>query len=124
MMPRRDPRVMPWRGLTSVLLAGAAAGAVAQSANASIVGRVAGVGAALFMALVALGVWRRQAWAVGLAFLLGICWFWAAFALRAQGSFGAGELVAWLAWSIVVIVASVRSRPVRTPIAPLGGPDV
>jgi hypothetical protein len=69
-------------------------------------------------------VWRKQPWAVGSAFLLGICWFWAAFALRAQGSFGAGELVAWLAWSIVVIVASVRSRPARTSIAPPGGPDV
>jgi hypothetical protein len=105
--------MIPWRALTSALLTVAAVGAVAQSLNASVVGRVAGVLAGLLMVGVALGVWRRQAWAIGSAFLLGVCWFWAAVALRAQGSFGAGELALWLAWSIVVIVASVQSRVPR-----------
>jgi hypothetical protein len=102
--------VIPSHVLTSVLLAAAAAGSVLQSADASSVGRVAGVLAALVLALVAYGVWRRQRWAVGGAFLLGICWLWATLALKTQGYLSAGELVVWLAWSLIVIVASVRTR--------------
>lgn len=93
-----------------MLLCLAGVGAIVQSANASDVGRVGGVLAALVMAAVAAGVLRRQTWAFGLVFLLGICWFWAAVALGAQGSFSAFELVVWLAWSIVMIVAGVRLR--------------
>lgn len=96
--------------VTAVLLGAAAVGAVAQSANASDLGRLgAGVGA-LVMVGVAYGVLRRRAWAFGSAFLLGMCWLWAVVALTVQGSFGALESVIWLAWSIVLIVMSVRLR--------------
>ena len=96
--------------VTALLLGVAAVGAVAQSANASDLGRLGAGLAALVMLGVAYGVLRRQTWAFGSAFLLGICWLWAAVALSLQGSFSALEMVVWLAWSIVLIVTSVRLR--------------
>jgi hypothetical protein len=102
--------MIPWRVVSAALLVVAAIGAIVQSANASDVGRLAAGFAALVMAGVAYGVLRRQSWAFGSVFLLGICWFWAAVALTAQGSFSAAELFVWLAWSIVMVVASVRMR--------------
>ncbi len=102
-----------WRLLMVMLLLVAAAGAVVQSANASDLGRLGAAIAALLMCGVAYGVFRREAWAFGSAFLLGICWLWAVIALTVQGSFGALQLVVWLAWSIVVIVGSVRLRALR-----------
>ena len=96
--------------LTALLLGLAAIGAVVQSANASDLGRVGAGLAALAMLGVAYGVLRRQTWAFGSAFLLGVCWLWAVIALTLQGSFSALAMVVWLAWSIVLIVTSVRLR--------------
>jgi hypothetical protein len=96
--------------VTAALLTVAAVGAVAQSANASNLGRLGAGLAAILMLGVAYGVMRRQTWAFGSAFLLGICWLWAVVALTVQGSFSALQFVVWLAWSIVIIVASVRLR--------------
>ena len=102
--------MIPWRAVLASLLVVAAVGAVVQSANASDFGRLGGGIAALAMCGVAYGILRRQTWAFGSAFLLGVCWFWAVVALTLQGSFSALQLVVWLAWSIVVIVGSVRLR--------------
>jgi hypothetical protein len=103
-------RILSWRTATAVLLTAAAIAAVLRGANASFVGRAAGVLAAGALLAVAISVMREQAWAWGATFLLGICWSWAAIALRVQDVLGPGEMLMWLAWSIVVIVASVRGR--------------
>jgi hypothetical protein len=101
---------MVWRWIVGILLGGASAGAVASAADANDVGRVAGVFAAAFLVLVAVNVLREQVWAYGCAFLLGICWFWAVVALAVAGSLRSGEVIGWLAWSVIVVVGSVRSR--------------
>ena len=69
--------------------------------------------AALLLGVVAYGAWGRQRWAIGTAFLLGLCWLWATVALRAQGSFGLAELTVWLAWSVIVLVALAIVRFAR-----------
>jgi hypothetical protein len=104
-----------WRAATALLLAGAALGAVVRGANASIVGRVAGVFAALVLVVVGVSAWRGQRWASGAAFLLAVCWGWATLALVLQGVIGGAEAVIWLVWSGVVIAASVVGRDARGP---------
>jgi hypothetical protein len=106
----RTRRLLSWRTATAVLLCGAAVGAVARGANASFVGRLAGVLAAAALVAVAVGVIRERDWGWGAAFFLGICWMWATIALRVQGVLQPGEVAMWLAWSVIVIVASVRGR--------------
>lgn len=101
---------LSWRGATVVLLIAAAIAAVVRGANASFVGRFAGVLAAGALTSVALAVFRERDWGWGAAFFLGICWFWAAVALRVQDVLRVAEAVMWLAWAVIVIVASVRGR--------------
>jgi hypothetical protein len=96
--------------MLSVLLAVAAGATIVRIANASVVGRFAGVGAAVALVVVAVATWQRRDWAFGAAFLLGLCWFWAAIALRVQGVLAAGEITLWLAWAVTVMIASVRGR--------------
>lgn len=103
-------RILSWRTATAVLLAAASIAAVLRGANASPFGRFASVLAAAALLGVALAVLREQPWAWGATFLLGICWSWAAIALRVQDVLGPGEMLMWLAWSVTVIVASVRGR--------------
>jgi hypothetical protein len=62
--------------------------------------------------LVAVAVLRKQDWAWGVAFLLGLCWFWAAIALRVQGVLAPAEIFLWLAWSVTVMIATVRGRTI------------
>ena len=102
--------MIPWRLLTAVLLAVAAAATIVRIANASAVGRVAGVLAAFALGAVSFAVYRDRDWAFGAAFFLGLCWFWASIALRVQGVLGAGEVALWLAWSVTVMIATVRGR--------------
>ena len=102
--------MIPWRPLISALLAVAAVATLVRIANASALGRVAGLFAVAALVVVALAVLREQAWAFGAAFFLGLCWFWAAIALRVQGVLTAGEIFLWLAWSVTVMVATVRGR--------------
>lgn len=99
------------RLLVAVLLAVAAVGAIARSINGSDVARVAGVFAALALGTIAVGVIRERMWAFGAAFFIGLFWLWAIIALRVQGVLEAPEIVLWIAWSIVVMVVSVRTRP-------------
>jgi hypothetical protein len=102
--------VSTWRILSAVLLVGAAVGAVARGSDASAVGRVAGVLAALGLCAVAHGLWRGRRWASGAAFFLGLFWLWATLALRMQGLLGVPESAVWIAWAIVVMMASIRAR--------------
>jgi hypothetical protein len=102
--------VIPWRPLIAVLLAVAALGTIVRIANASALGRVAGVGAVVMLIVVALAVLREEQWAFGAAFFLGLCWFWAAIALRVQGVLAPAEIFLWLAWSVTVMIATVRGR--------------
>jgi len=106
----RTSRLLSWRTATAVLLCGAAVGAVGRGANASFVGRLAGVLAAGALVAVAIAVMRERDWGWGAAFLIGICWSWATIALRVQGVLQPGEVAMWLAWSVTVVVASVRGR--------------
>jgi hypothetical protein len=99
------------RVLVAVLLAGAAVGAIGRSVNGSDVARVAGMFAAAALGAVAVGVVRKRTWASGAAFFIGLCWLWAIIALRVQGVLEAPEIALWIAWSIVVMVVSVRTRP-------------
>ena len=101
---------MPWRPLIAVLLGVAAIGTLVRVANASALGRVTGVGAIVALIVVALGVLREEDWAFGAAFFLGLCWFWAAIALRVQGVLAPAEIFLWLAWSVAVMIATVRGR--------------
>lgn len=106
-----DPqRLFSLRTLTAVLLVAAAIAALMRGADASFLGRFAVVVAAAALLAVALAVLREQDWAWGAAFLVGVCWFWAAVALRVQAVLQPREVVVWLAWSVAVIVASVRGR--------------
>jgi hypothetical protein len=109
------------RIVTAVLLGFASIGAIVTAADASVVGRVAGVFAATLLVLVAVGVARGRLWAYGSALLLGLCWFWAAFALWLAGSLRSPEAIGWLAWSVVVVVGSVRSR--AADVGPRRSPD-
>jgi hypothetical protein len=102
--------VIRWRAATAFLLGTAALGAIVRSANASAVGRVGGVFAALVLLLIAAFSWRGERWAVGAAFLLAVCWAWATLALAIQDVIGFGEAAVWLLWSAVVIVASITGR--------------
>jgi hypothetical protein len=103
-----------WRAAIAVLLGAAALGAIVRSANAGIVGRVGGVSAALVLVLLAIFGWRGEAWAMGSAFIVALCWACAALGLFVQGSIGFGEVVLWLTWSAVVAAASVWGRDVRS----------
>ena len=101
---------LSWKNAMAVLLGGAALATIVRVLDSSFVGRFAGVLAAGALVAVALAVRREQQWAWGAAFLLGLCWFWAAIALRVQDVLSVGEGLLWLAWSAIVIVASVRGR--------------
>ncbi|MEX2538243.1 MAG: hypothetical protein WD646_06295 [Actinomycetota bacterium] len=99
------------RLLVAFLMVVAAVGAIARSINGSDVARVAGVLAALALGTIAVGVIRERMWALGAAFFIGLCWLWAIIALRVQGVLGAPEIALWIAWSILVMVMTVRMRP-------------
>jgi hypothetical protein len=103
-------RLFSLRTALATLLTAAAVGAFLRGASQGFLGRFAGVIAAGLLLAVALAVLREQDWAWGAAFFLGICWFWAAVALRVQDVLRPREVVMWLAWSVLVIVASVRGR--------------
>ena len=105
------PLRVVWRGVVPALLAAAAVGAIARSADGSSVGRAGGVLAAVALAAVGVGVARGSRWASGAAFFLGIFWLWAAVALRVQGVMDAPEIFIWLAWSLAVIAGSLKARP-------------
>ena len=102
-----------WRVMTGALLVVAAFGSVVRVANGSFIGRTAGVFAALILVLVAVNVIRQQDWAYGAAFFLGICWFWAAVALRVQNALGPGDVAFWLVWSVATMISSIRCREER-----------
>lgn len=99
-----------WRIVVPALLGAAAIGAIVQSADASTVGRVGGVVAAIALATVGVGVGVGRRWALGAAFFLGIFWLWAALALRIQGVMTGVEVVVWLAWSVIVIAGTLKAR--------------
>jgi hypothetical protein len=103
-------RLFSLRTVVAILLAGAAGAAFMRGASEGFLGRSAGVLAAAAMLAVAIAVLREQDWGWGAAFFLGICWLWAAVALRVQDVLQPGEFAMWLAWSVGVIVASVRGR--------------
>jgi hypothetical protein len=98
------------RAAVAVLLAVAAMGAVAQSANATSFGRFGGVMAAVLLVVVAIGVVRAWRWAPGVAFLLGLFWLWAVVGLTVQRQLSLPQVIVWLAWSIVVMAAAVAVR--------------
>jgi hypothetical protein len=102
--------VSRFRGATALLLCVAAIGALVRSVNASVVGRASGMFAALALIVVGVSAWRGQRWASGAAFLLAVCWAWAALALVVQGVIGGVEAAIWIAWSAAVIGASVVGR--------------
>ena len=118
-----------FRGLTAVLLGGAALGAIVRSANASDVGRFGGTAAAVVLVLVGVAAWRGARWASGVAFLLAVCWAWASLALLVQGVIGGAEAALWLVWSALVIWAAVvgrertTSHPRFPPMRPPVGED-
>jgi hypothetical protein len=99
----------------AVLLAAAAVGAVARASDASIVGRVGGVFAALVLVVIAAGVVRGGRWAYGAAFLIAVCWFWAVLALRVQAVVSWAEATIWLSWAVALGVASVIGREPEPP---------
>lgn len=98
------------RAATAILLGAAAIGAVIRSANASVIGRIGGVSAAVILVVTGVAAWRGQRWAAGVAFLVALCWTWASLALVIQGAIGGAETAIWLTWSAVVIWASVTGR--------------
>ncbi len=100
-----------WRTAAGVLLGVAALGAIARSADSNFVGRFAGVIAAFAVGWVAYGVFRGRPWALGAGFFVALLWFWATLALRVQGVIGVIEFIVWIAWAIIVMVATVRARP-------------
>ncbi len=100
-----------WRNIVAVLLALAAVGALVRSIDGGFLARFASILAALSMTVVAIGAFRERTWALGAAFFIALFWFWAVLALRVQSVIGAAEFVVWIAWSIVVMVATVRARP-------------
>ena len=104
-----------WRSVMGVLLAAAAFGAVVRSADASLVGRMGGVFAALVLIVIAVSAWRGQRWASGASFLVAVCWVWATISLLVQSVIGGAEAAIWLTWSGVVISASIVGRAEREP---------
>jgi hypothetical protein len=97
------------RVLAALLTAGAVA-AFLRGASQGFLGRFAGVLGAGAILVVVLAVMRERDWAFGAAFLLGVCWLWAVVALRVQDVIAPGGFAVWLAWSVGVIVLSVRGR--------------
>jgi hypothetical protein len=67
--------------------------------------------AAFAVGWVAYGVFRGRPWALGSGFFVALLWFWATLALRVQGVIGVVEFLVWIAWAIIVMVATVRARP-------------
>lgn len=106
-------KINMWRVATGILLFVAAFGSIASVADASFLGRIAGVFASFALVMIGVNVIRQQNWAYGAAFFMGICWFWAAIALRVQNALSPAEVAFWLVWSVVVMVSSVRSREER-----------
>jgi hypothetical protein len=102
--------MIPWRIVVALLMIAASFGTIIRASDASLLGRVGGVFAAAAMLGVGIAVVRRQQWAFGVAFLLGLCWFWAVLALRIQGVLPPAEVAMWLAWSVIVIVGTIRGR--------------
>ena len=98
------------RNAIAILLGAAAVGAIIRSADASTVGRIGGVSAALILVVTGVAAWRGQRWAFGVAFLVALCWAWASLALVIQGAIGGAEAAIWLSWSAVVVWTSVTGR--------------
>jgi len=94
----------------ALLLAAAAVGAVAVSANASPVGRFGGVLAGALLVAVAVGFVRQWRIAYGVAFLLGLFWLWAVIGLAVQGELSLVRVIVWIAWSVVIMAVAVRAR--------------
>jgi hypothetical protein len=103
--------VRTWRTAAAALLAAAALGAVVRSVDSTTIGRIAGVLAGASIGWVAYGVYRERAWALGAGFFIALFWFWATLALRVESVIGAPEFVAWIAWAIIVMIATVRAKP-------------
>ena len=101
---------IPWRLILAALMIVAAFAAIVRVSDSGALGRVAGVIAAVMIFGIGVAVYRRQVWAFGLAFLLGLCWFWAVLALRIQGRLAPMEIAMWLAWSVIVMVGTIRGR--------------
>jgi hypothetical protein len=97
--------------VAAVLLALAAVAAFVRSVDEGFIARFASLLAAMSMAWIAFGIYRSRSWALGAGFFIAIFWFWATLALRVQSSIGAVEFMGWIAWSIAVMVATVRARP-------------
>lgn len=98
------------RVVVPVLLGAAAVGAIVISSDASDVGRIGGIVAAVMLGVVAAGAVRGRRWALGSAFFLGLFWLWATLALRLQGVMTGIDVAIWLAWSLAVMAGSVRAR--------------
>lgn len=98
------------RRLLALLMTLGAVAAFMRGASQGFLGRFAGVVGAFALLAVALAVVRERDWGFGAAFLLGICWLWATVALRVQDVIQPGGFAMWLAWSVAVIVLSVRGR--------------
>lgn len=102
----------------------AAVAAVLRSAGTSTLGRFGGVAAAALLVILGIGIIRDQMWALGAGFLLGLVWFWAVLALSIQSVIGLGDAILWLAWSVIVMVMTVRMRPPRTEADIIRGLDI
>lgn len=94
----------------AVLLGIAAAAAVVQALRATTLTRLLSMAAAIALGAVGAGCVRARGWAVGSAFFLGLFWLWAAVALGVQGRLGGLDVAGWMAWAIIVMVLSVRTR--------------
>lgn len=96
--------------LVALLLVGAAGTAVYLARGGAPVGRLSAVVAAALLVAVAAGCLRARAWALGAAFILGLCWTWATVALTLQATFTPAQTFMWLAWAFGVMLASVRAK--------------
>lgn len=101
-----DPKGM----VLGALLGIAATAAVVQALRATALTRMLSMAAAIILGAVGAACLRARGWAVGSAFFLGLFWLWAAAALGVQGRLGGLGVAGWMAWSIIVMVLSVRVR--------------
>lgn len=104
---------MTWRVVAGVLLIGAAGLGVTRVASQSPTARLGAGTLILLLVGVIVGVFRGSAWAVGTAFVFGMCTLWAVTALGLKHDLSAEGAAFGLAWAFALMIATVRSRDAR-----------
>lgn len=92
-----------------LMLAGTFAAAV-RFAGSAPYGRAAGAFLTLVLGITAFGAAFGRGWALGVAFLVALCWIVSVCALGVQGRLGIAQWLLWLAWSFGVIGTSLAAR--------------